>query len=67
MNYDHFERQVLGYEDDMRRRASRRDMSRGRQVANPAGVTRGGHPVRVRVAAALRSLANRLEARPVNL
>jgi hypothetical protein len=67
MNYDHLEREVLGYEADMRRRAECRRALRGALAATAAGVNRGSRPVRVRVATALHSLANQLEARPANL
>ena len=64
MNYDHFEREVLAYQGEMRCRAERRRMLRGAPSAPRSG---GGHAVRVRVAAALRSVANHLEAHPASL
>lgn len=59
MNYDHFEREVLGYQSTMRCRAERSRMLRAGSAA--------GHPVRLRMAGALRTLANRLDTRPASL
>jgi hypothetical protein len=65
MNYDHFEREVLGYQADMQCRAERRRMMRGTVVARRE--LAGASPVRYRLAGALRSLANHLDARPAHL
>lgn len=62
MNYDHFEREVLGYQSAMRCRAERSRMLRAGSAAQNAG-----HPVRLRMAGALRTLANRLDTRPASL
>lgn len=64
MNYDHFEREVLGYQSEMRCHAERRRMMRNASVAGREGG--GVSPVRNRVAGVLRSLANQLDARPAH-
>ena len=63
MNYDHFEREILAYQGEMRRRAERRRVLW-------AGSTPGhetGDPARFRLWDGLRSLANRLYAPPAHL
>ncbi|HEV1998684.1 MAG TPA: hypothetical protein VGR61_11205 [Candidatus Dormibacteraeota bacterium] len=62
MNYDTFEREVIGYQSAMRCRAERSRVLRAGQ-----GAATDGHPVRFRVAGALRTLANHLDARPAHL
>lgn len=63
MNYDHFEREVLGYQSEMRCIAERRRMLHNASAAGRDGVGNGGGRVRYRVAGVLRSLANHLDAR----
>ncbi|MGI8609380.1 MAG: hypothetical protein ACR2MY_09170 [Candidatus Dormibacteria bacterium] len=63
MNYDHFEREVLGYQAAMQGRAERRRRLRpgGEEVR-----ATGGNPVRFRLAGVLRSLADQLDAQPAH-
>jgi hypothetical protein len=66
MNYDHFEREVLGYQRQVACRAERqRRLYAG--AAMRASSSEGASPMRFRVAGALRSLANHLDARPAHL
>ncbi|MDQ6748899.1 MAG: hypothetical protein M3010_12440 [Candidatus Dormibacteraeota bacterium] len=66
MNYYHFEREVLGHQRVMRCRAERSALLRqGRTVS--AGSTPAEAHLRFRVAGALRTLANRLDAPPAHL
>jgi len=58
MNYDAFERDVLGYGAWIGCRAERRRLLRR---SAPAQVETGGQPVRFQLAGALRSLADRLD------
>jgi|GEM_PF-2421084 len=63
MNYDRFEREILGYQDEMCRRAERsRILWTG---STPGHET--CHPARVRLSVGLRSLADRLHAPPAHL
>ncbi len=67
MNYDHFERQVLMYGGVMSSRAERRRRLRGTPVSRRVSVAGAGHPVRLHLAVALRSLADHLDTRPARL
>jgi hypothetical protein len=67
MNYDHFERQVLGYDQHMGCRLERSRMLRPGSVARTARAVRGSGPVRSHLAVALRSLADHLDTRPATL
>ena len=64
MNYDHFEREVLGHQSEMRRHAERRRLLHNASAARREGG--GASPVRHRLAGALRSLANQLDTRPAH-
>ena len=56
MNYDHFEREILGYQGEMRRRAERNRILWAGSTREHA--TR--HPARSRLSGGLRNLSNRL-------
>ena len=64
MNYDHFEREILEYQGEMRRRAERNRLlwsgsKRGQSIRRPAAMSRLSH--------ALRGLANTLSNRATTL
>ncbi|MFN2464787.1 MAG: hypothetical protein ABR598_00805 [Candidatus Dormibacteria bacterium] len=66
MNYDHFERQILGYGGHINCRTERIRRSRAPRVTG-AHVRPAAGAVRAHLAVALRNLANHLDTRPVGL
>lgn len=66
MNYDHFEREILGYQRQVACRAERQRMLHAGSRASTSPST-GSSPVRFRLAGALRSLADHLDARAAHL
>jgi hypothetical protein len=67
MNYDHFERQVLGYDQHMGCRLARSRMLRSGSARKTASAARGAGPVRFHLAVALRSLADHLDTHSATL
>jgi len=67
MNYDAFERTVLGYGQRMSCRSERRRLLHPASPGRKVSAARPGRPVRFQLAVALRSLADHLDTGSAHL